>query len=102
MELLILLNRLDGIAFAWFLQPLVGLGNRPPTGSRELLYYKILSKQIERRRKFYALAEQAQRNTVLKYRDGPVICANSLVHVLTKSQLGYTKILDTLKKKEMP
>jgi hypothetical protein len=88
MELLILLNRLDGIAFAWFLQPLVGLGNRPPTGSRELLYYKIYLKRIERRRKFYALAEQAQRNTVLKYRDGPVICANSLVHVFDKIPVG--------------
>jgi len=82
MEMLIVRNRIDDVPLAWFLQPLVGLGNKPPAEFRERSFYKSSPGRIERRKKFYRIAEQSQQDVAAKYLGDPTVCAASLTDVL--------------------
>jgi len=79
-EMLVLRNRTDNVATAWFLQPLVGLGNRAPV-HRGRSYILLYPNHIERLKKFYRLAEQSQQEFLRKYPGSPLVCAASLVNV---------------------
>lgn len=81
MEMLILRNRTDNVTTAWFLQPLIGLGSKPMAEGRERSFFELHQNRIERRKKFYKLAKQSQREIIRKYPGAPMICAASLVNV---------------------
>lgn len=81
LELLILRNRADNVATAWFLQPLVGLGNKPLAAGRELSFFESRPNRVERRKNFYRLAEKAQQEIIQKYSKSATICGASLVNV---------------------
>jgi hypothetical protein len=80
-ELLHLRNRADNVDFAWFLQPLVGLGNKPPNEFREKGFYKSGKVEIQRRQLFYRLATARQKDVAKKYALSPAMCAGSLTDV---------------------
>jgi lysophospholipase L1-like esterase len=80
-EMLILRNRADNVATAWFLQPLVGLGDKPLAAGRERSYFELYPKGVERRKTFYRFAEQSQREILRKYPKTPMTCAASLIDV---------------------
>lgn len=81
MEMLILRNRADNVATAWFLQPLVGLGNKPLAAGRERSYYELYPNRIERRKTFFRLAKRSQQEIIHKYSKAPIVCAASLTDV---------------------
>ncbi len=79
-RLILTINAERDIPTAWFLQPLVGLGNKPPHAFREAAYLEVRQPYIRRRKKFYARAEAAQRT--LAAENAPrMLCAASLTDV---------------------
>jgi hypothetical protein len=80
-EILFQVNRIDGIPTAWFMQPLVGLGNKPPADFREKENVSLLKNNIKRRQGFYELATPELERLAKKYSDKPLLCAASLIDV---------------------
>jgi hypothetical protein len=80
-ELLLAINRTDGIRTAWFMQPLVGLGNKPAAEFREKENVKLLQNHIGRRRKFYEMSAPKMQHLLEKYSSAPALCAASLIDV---------------------
>ena len=70
-----------GARAAWFLQPLVGVGNKPPAAFRERDYYVFRMREIERRRKFYAEARLEQRRLSRVYDVPSTACIADLSDV---------------------
>lgn len=79
-RLILTINEQRDIPTAWFLQPLVGLGNKPPAAFREAGYVRVRQPYIERRKTFYALAESAQQRLGEAF-PGRRLCAASLTDV---------------------
>jgi hypothetical protein len=80
-ELLLAINRTDNIRTAWFMQPLVGLGNKPAAEFREKENVSLLQNHIERRRKFYEMSTPKMQHLLEKYSSAPALCAASLIDV---------------------
>jgi hypothetical protein len=81
MEILFMINRMDGIKSAWFMQPLAGLGKKPPAEFREKDYVKYMQSQIRRRKIFYGAAFPEMLKLSKKYDGQSGLCAASLVDV---------------------
>jgi hypothetical protein len=88
MELLLLINQLDGTKTAWFMQPLVGLGTKPPAEGREKHFVTYMQNHVRRRRAFYATATDGMRELMLKYNNPRTFCAASLANVFDGNPAG--------------
>ena len=82
-ELLTLATRRDGVHHAWFLQPLVGLGNHPPSAFREQAYLASPHNNVELLGLFYDDARGLQKKLKKRYvSDGStMLCAADLTDV---------------------
>jgi hypothetical protein len=70
-----------GAHAAWFMQPLVGLGNKPPAAFREINYIREWQDKISRRKQFYAMAEEGQGRIARKFGSPTKLCAGVLTDV---------------------
>jgi len=68
--------RADSANFARFLQPLVGLGNKPPAEFRERAYVEAWGELIQRRKRFYELARQEQNRFAAENSSGKTCIAD--------------------------
>jgi hypothetical protein len=80
-ELLVAINRVDNVRTAWFMQPLVGLGNKPAAEFREKENVSLLQNHIGRQRKFYEMSAPKMMHLLKKYSRSPALCAASLTDV---------------------
>jgi lysophospholipase L1-like esterase len=80
-ELLVAINRVDNVRTAWFMQPLVGLGNKPAAEFREKENVSLLQNHISRQRKFYEMSAPKMTQLLDKYSRSPALCAASLTDV---------------------
>jgi hypothetical protein len=80
-EILTMINLLDGVQSAWFMQPLVGLGNKPPSKFREKAFLELEKNVVEQRRQFYKSTYPKMAVLTKKYSGGLPLCAASLIDV---------------------
>ncbi len=73
-------NRRDDVPTAWFLQPLLGLGDKPPNALRERAYIETRQPDIRLKQKFYAEADKSQ-TALAESVPSNRLCAASLVDV---------------------
>ena len=66
-ELLKFIVERDGASYAWFVQPLVGIGNHPPSEFREKSYLENYPEEVAKRRAFYESAASLQGEVLRRH-----------------------------------
>jgi hypothetical protein len=78
----------DGARYAWFLQPLAGIGNHPPSDFREKPYLENRPEDVANRRAFYKAASALQEGLLGRTPDDAGFCAADLTDAFDDNPAG--------------